>query len=303
MVFVLGIERSSSTWLSNILDMHPGTEVYMEPLSENTSRFTHWPSRFEIIDDLPSKARYFREEFEQLKKRKRFIFSRLSDKSLAWKVDIMLARRLWGISGRARDFFELNFHRAEVKMFPPKSQKTVTVIKELRLNFNAALIPQIDPDAKVVVILRNFASNIRSIEHQIEAGNLRGLAAILKKRYDNADIRTIFDYWATSYNTLLSDLDEHNVDYLLVKQEDLIQREKPTIDGLLEFLDLQPSAILYDYVSASNKSGKGKHSTNRDHESILKKDQQAEKELRPLLEEQISKMNLHPLLKEHITKI
>lgn len=303
MVFVLGIERSSSTWISNILDMHPGTEVYMEPLSENTSRFAHWPVRFVKMDDLPSKARYFREEFEQLKKRKRFMFSRLFDKGLAWKIDIMLARRLWGISGRARDFFELNFHRAEVKRFPPKSQKTETVIKELRLNFNAALIPHIDRDAKVIVILRNFASNIRSIEHQIEAGNLKGLAAILKKRYGNADIHAIFDYWATSYNTLLSDLDEHNVDYLLVKQEELIRREKPTIEGLLEFLDLQPAETLYDYVSASNKSGEGKHTTNRDHEAILEKDRQAEKELRPMLEEQISGMDLHPLLKKHITKI
>lgn len=302
MIFVLGIERSATTWVSNILDMHPGTELYMEPLSGNTSRFNGWPDRFERVGDLSERAQYFREEFEQLKERKRFLFSRVSDSNVAWNTDIEIARKLWGVSLTARDFFELNFHRVGSQVYPPKSQHPIPVIKELRLNFNARLIRKIDPDAKVIVILRNFASNVLSIEDQVKSGNLEELTGLLREKYSTVDITTIFTYWAESYNSLLADLEKTDTDFLLVRQEDLIKNGIESVDKLFGFLELQPASTVYDYLYASNKSGSGKHSTDRDHDAILNKNREAEEKLRPVLKEQIQSISWHPLLKESVIK-
>ena len=302
MIFVLGIERSATTWVSNILDMHPGTELFMEPLSVNISRFEDWPNRFVKIQNLSEKARYFREEFERLKKRKRFLLTRISDADLAWNADIMAARKLWKISPAARDFFELNFHRSGGGGYPPKSDHPIPVIKELRLNYNAGLIPEICPDAKAIVILRNYAGNVRSIEHQIKQGNLDELAELLRTKYGNINTTAIFDYWATSYNTLVGDLERAGTEFLIVQQEELIRQGKEPVASLLSFMGLQPVSAVYDYLSASNKRGSGKHSTNRDHKAILEKNRQAERELRAVLEKQIDNIAWHPLLKESINK-
>src|SRR5699024_7242617 len=226
MVFVLGIERSATTWVSNILDMHPGTELFMEPLSTNISCFSDWPNRFKKIEDLSGKARYFREEFEQLKKRKRFLLTRISDANLAWNADMMAARKCWKISPRARDFFELNFHRLKGWEYPSKSANPIPVIKELRLNYNTELIPKISPTAKVIVILRNYAGNIRSIEHQFKQENLQELAELLRAKYGNTDVTAIFDYWATSYNTPLNALEKNGTEFMILQQEELIRSGK-----------------------------------------------------------------------------
>src|SRR5699024_11374203 len=107
MIFVLGIERSATTWVSNILDMHPGTELFMEPLSANISGFKDWPNRFKKIQDLSDKAHYFREEFEQLKKRKRFLLTRISDTNLAWNTEKMDGRKRGNNTPNANDYLKL----------------------------------------------------------------------------------------------------------------------------------------------------------------------------------------------------
>src|SRR5699024_7381309 len=302
MVFVLGIERSATTWISNILDMHPGTELFMEPLSANISGFKDWPNRFKKIQDLSDKAHYFREEFEQLKKRKRFLLTRISDTNLAWNTDMMAARKWWNISPKARDFFELNFHRIKGREYPSKSAKPIPVIKELRLNYNAELIPKISPAAKVIVILRNYAGNIRSIEHQFKQENLQELAELLRAKYGNTNVTTIFDYWATSYNTLLGVLERTGTRFMILQQEELIRSGKKSANELLSFIGLEHASAVYDYLAASNKKGTGKHSTDRDHDAILEKNRRAESELQPLLRKQIDRISWHALLKERIIK-
>lgn len=302
MVFVLGVERSATTWVSNILDMHPGTEVYMEPLSINISVLRDWPNRFNKIENSSEKARYFLEELNIIKDRKKFLLGLISDADWAWKIDMNMGKKFWNISSRARDFFELNFHRRGVTGYPPKSKNPLLVFKELRLNYNAPLIKKIDPDAKVVVVVRNYAANVKSIAKQIERGNLLELAALLEKRYGGTSLKNIFDYWSSSYNTLLNDLDDEGINYLLVKQEDLIKSGDETVNQLFNFVSLTPVSSVYNYLEASNTAGNGKHSTNRNHNDIIEENKRAEKELNPVLAEQIKSIEWHPSLREVITR-
>lgn len=303
MVFVLGIERSATTWLSNILDMHPASELYMEPLSQNISRFKEWPDRFTNIEDKSAKANYFYNEFLHLKNRKRFLFSKISDADWAWKTDMETAQKLWKISPFARDFFELNFHRRQTTGYPPKSDNPLQIIKEVRLNFNAPVIKQIDQKVRVVVILRNYAATVQSIQKQIKKGNLKELSQLLKDKYGDTDTESVFEYWAQSYNTLLHDLDSEKINYLLVEHEDLITAGSNTVDKILDFLGLDSASSVYKYLQASNKSGSGKHSTNRSHAEVLEQNRQAERTIYPQLAERIARTKFHPTLQNSITKL
>lgn len=302
MVFVLGIERSATTWASNILDMHPATELYMEPLSQNISRFKNWPDRFTNIEDPAEKARYFRSEFTHLKNRKKLLFSRIKDADWAWKSDMKIAQKFWRILPFARDFFELNFHRRDPSGYPSKSKNPLQIIKEVRLNFNVPVIRKIDRDARVIVILRNYAATTQSIQKQIKKGNLKELSRLLQGRYGNTDTEAIFDYWAQSYNSLLYDLDTEKIDYLLIQHSDLITSGKETVQSIFDFLGLDLTPSVYEYLDVSNKRGSGKHSTNRSHAEILEENRKAERTLYPQLAERIAKVELHPALQNVVTK-
>lgn len=302
MIFILGIERSATTWVSNIIDMHPGTELYMEPLSSNVSRFERWPNRFIKIQNVSQKAKYFKEEFNYIKNRKRLLFTRVYDTNWAWHIDMKIGQKMWGNSSIARDFFELNFHRRETTGYPSKNAKPIRVIKELRLNFNAPVIKEINSNTKVVVILRNYAANIQSIAKQIEKGNLVELNQILQNKFGKTNINTIFSFWANSYNVLLKDLENENINYLLIKHKDLITSGKETIKQLFQFIGLPLVPSVYNYLVTSNKKGSGKHNTNRNHADVVEKNRQAEKELYPMLAEHISGVEWHPLLQDFVTK-
>lgn len=303
MIFVLGIERSATTWVSNILDMHPGTALYMEPLSKNTSRFKKWPHRFVKINDLSTQARYFNTEFDYLKKRKRFLFNSITDADWAWRCDIKISQKFWDASARARDFFELNFNRMGTSGYPAKQTHTVEIIKELRLNYNVPLLKHIHPGVKVVVVLRNYAANVQSVVHQIHKGNLSELAELLQDQFGKINEQTIFDYWAESYNQLFNELEAEQIPHFVVRQDDLIQSGKETVDGLLSFLDLASAPSVYNYLSRSNDTGGGKHSTKRDHNAIMEQNRQAENKLRPQLATQIDEINWHPVLRKEIKKL
>src|SRR5699024_6041341 len=116
----------------------------------------------------------------------------------------------------------------------------------LRMNYNAELIPKINPTAKVIVILRNYAGNIRSIRHQFKQTNLQELAELLRTKYGNTNATTVFDYWATSYNTLLGALERTGTDFMILQQEELIRSGRKSADKLLSFIGLEPASTVYD---------------------------------------------------------
>ena len=51
-IFILGSERSGSTWLANIFDAHPGVEFYMEPFADYAGIFPEVPGRNIYIDEV-----------------------------------------------------------------------------------------------------------------------------------------------------------------------------------------------------------------------------------------------------------
>lgn len=304
MIFIAGIERSASTWVSNLLESHPDTEVFMEPLSVFTTRFQKWPNRFEVIDDPDEKASYFRSELSVLKGRKRWLLTRLSEQSAAWNIDLTLAEFLVRknlASDHLTDFFELNFHRKDSYQWFPKSDSgRVDVVKTLRMNFNPLLFERIDPASKVIITVRDMASNVRSILKQMEQGNLSELETVLAEKYGSVNVNTVFRYWRDSYNSLFSYTDSAATEIYIFDHTEMLFNPEKIVHELMEFTGLKKSRSVQSYLEASNRSGQGIHNTNRSHSKLLNQIEQDKEYIYPRIDESLLSTDLHPQLEKRI---
>lgn len=279
-VFVLGVERSATTWISNILEAHPNTCVYMEPLSRTVSGLKSWPRRFTKISDLDSYAKYFRQEFRNLRNRRRFLFTRYFDAGLAWKVDSTLATFVddnFNVS-QASDFLELNFHRLNEDFKFPSKESSITVVKEVRLNYNVDLTKKINQDSKVIVPIRGYAPVIKSIKRHFKKGALVELKEDLMSRFGDIGDRTIFKYWVSSYNKILKSMDSKNISYKILYHENYIQ-DVNKIFKVFDWLGLVHSESTRTYVKKSSQHGEGRHTTQRSHTNLLERAKKAEIEM------------------------
>lgn len=299
MLFILGIERSATTWVSNLMEAHPSTKVYVEPMSVLTARYKHWPNRFKKITDLNSKAGYFRDEFKLIREHKTWLLTSFSSSAFAWKFDLWFSNwlvRKQMASEAARDFSEVNFHRKAQLKVDKDDQAALEIIKELRLNFNAQIISQIDPNARVLVVVRNVFANIQSILSHIEKGNLIELKSLLLEKDGDITAKSIYAYWRDSYNQLLQKLDEVNTPYMLLDHTELIQNPKSTIREISNLAGLSDIEPILNYFWDSNTEGKGIHNTNRRHEDLLTQNRKAKEEILPQIEDVLVISELYPTL-------
>lgn len=304
MIFVLGIERSATTWVANILDQYPHSDIYMEPLSGFNSRFGKWPdSRFDRLDDIKSKAIYFREEFEMLCGNRRWLLTRLSDSSAAWRADLALAELLVRkncASDGVKDFLELNFHRKTGGRSSSRQPPRHTVIKELRLNYNADLLPELDPDVKVLVVIREMASCVRSIMRHLEKGNLVDLAADLEREYTTVDLAAVGSYWVRSYKTLLDTLAKEDVPHRVVSHTALMQNPRAHVEDIFQFLGWEVDEQVEAYLVRSDTEGTGKHDTRRSRATLLSRMNSDRETVYPRIPEQVEQALQHPRLQAYV---
>lgn len=301
MIFILGIERSATTWLSNLFEAHPKTMVYVEPLSRLTGQFENWPDRFSKISDKENMAEYFLDEFENIRNHKTWLLTKFFSVPLAWKFDLwfsnFLVRKNLAVTA-ARDFSEINFHRKN-QLYVKKSDFIEhEIVKELRLNFNADIIKYIDGDARVLVIVRNVFANIDSIIQNMKKGNLQELKESLLRHYGEINLEVVYKYWRDSYNSLLNTLDKSEMAYMVVNHTDLLKNPKEEVKQLADFAGLEDYSSLVEFVSSSNTKGEGIHNTNRNHRALLKRNREAERNILPHIQELIEKDSLHPKLRD-----
>lgn len=303
MIYILGIERSATTWTANILDHHPQLDVYMEPLSDFNARFKDWPNRFSKLQNPEERTHEFRKEFEILKRHRRLFLTRLTDSPQTWRSDLKLAQLLARkklAPGFVKDFLETNFHRKGRTISLTKQEPAQIVIKELRLNFNASLIPLIDNKPKVVVLIRDMASNVRSVMTYMDQGYLTELKSDLEKHYGKIDPKILCTYWIESYNELITTLQHHKIPYKITSHTDLLEKPGEATKKIFHFLNLPVAETVSKYLEISDDSSRGVHSTNRNRENLLKQIKKDQNYIYPLVEEELKKIKQHPFLKQYI---
>lgn len=284
-VFILGCERSGSTWLANIFDAHPDAEVFVEPFVSRTGLFGAVPGRNTYLPEAgPALVEAVGAGFARLPAGKYGLMYHPGAPVPLARVDRAVIRayerlvRLLGVelSHRLGRYAALNFHTLGAPFKPPSRSRAAprhTVVKELRLNFKVALLAHVFPRAKCIVTLRHPGAQIASVLRQLSRKHLGELRESLVAlpgcirgcdrlaRYLPADqavdlSRSVEDtlalWWVANYDVLIGDLTAHGLAHRVVLHEDLSLEPERVVANLFAFcgVDMQPRVT--DYLRQSS---------------------------------------------------
>ncbi|HEX6791344.1 MAG TPA: sulfotransferase [Candidatus Krumholzibacteria bacterium] len=279
--FLLGCERSGSTWLANILDAHEGVELMMEPFAPHARLFAEFPPRHvHIAQSSAGLEEMVRRGLPATLPRKYSLLYRPGRPARLRAIDAALVREFRRVHRRLRltpplsslqwellnlNLSEIPTHLRARKQWPPVHY----AVKELRLNLKVPVLRGAFPEARYVVIVRNPAAQLTSIRRWFEQGRLGELAASLKtladhtlrspelERYrpwlgssDRDDL--LVAWWFINYETLIGDLERTGAKMLLIRHEEMSAEPEAGARALFEFLGLPPSRSAAGFVSASS---------------------------------------------------
>jgi hypothetical protein len=281
-IFLLGAERSGSTWLANIFDAHPAVDAYMEPLADFARIFPEVPARHISIDEVDGLG--LRQPLERLRKLKYPLLYRpgmpglLKDLEFrAFKTLIRLgARRSASLHLAFRRYKALNLNSSKIPR-QYRSNKAASpkafIVKELRLNFKARALAVDFPLARVVIAIRNPGAQITSVISLIQKGRLgelrRGLPFFLEavrhqrklQKYQSllANLRGPDDlegqlilWWIVNYDVLLHDVRLSRLPYRVIRHEEIATNPHVVASELLAWCDLSYNGPVQRYVDFSS---------------------------------------------------
>lgn len=269
-VFLLGVERSGSTWLASMFGACADVAFVMEPLApyalfapgipQRCARVCAWDAG--MIEHLRAGVDEARQLHAAPPTRRERWLERLTSRA-AWDAEADLAARL-GMAPPLRALRRrlLNLHGEGGTM------GRRLVVKELRLNLAAPLVRAAWPDARFVVALRDPLPQVASIVKQFERGGLREVQAALTALSawaaldpsatarlgevpDATDVpgRAAW-YWAWQYDTLLRDLE--SAPHHVVAHEDISGAAEDGAGAIFSFAQLPFSDAVRTHVVASS---------------------------------------------------
>ena len=285
--FILGCERSGSTWVSNVLDIHPDVEFIMEPFADYAKIFPGFPDRnvylFSSNNDL---MRIIEEGYSGLHKIKYSLFYKRGRPVFLHTIDSTV-RYIYGkicqiINAspgiKWSQFDLLRLHLMEIPISEHIKKNTnyrLTVTKELRLNFKLKALSQSFPKAKYGITIRHPGAQISSILNLFKLGHLgelrRSLYSFLDsvftgKRFEkyhglrstidsNSEIEDILlVWWIVNYEILIEDCKQNELDYQLFFHEDLSSDPIGGFEKMFSFLGLDyPEAVKQFVVTMSTQ--------------------------------------------------
>jgi len=282
--FILGCERSGSTWLSNVLDAHSGIEFFMEPFADYANLFPDFPCRNQYIEPDDDRLMQVVSEGYNNISVKKYLFFYSRRKSLRWKkVDRTIAKLYTCVSRwlkfsvplRIQQFELLNLNAADIPykwQVMKDEEPSLSVTKELRLNFKIGLMARTFPQAKYIIIVRHPGAQVASIMRLFSRGNLGELRRSLSSLYSHVHNCSRFDkysghyqcldessdlhevlllWWLINYETLIEDCKKFKVDFKIVYNEELSQNPEDEFQKIFLFLGLEYTQDIRDYITHS----------------------------------------------------
>ena len=183
LVFVLGTQRSGTTWLANIFDSHPDCLHFYEPFAPGYGIFPYMPGEFVYLDPpATAVATRLKHDLPRLVERRSRLFdpvhaSRRQFQAEAWvmgNLETWSRRAHLAPPAFAAQFNLLHLNRlgqSPVAYFP-KGDPRVTAIKEVRLYFKAAFLAHTFPEAKFIHVVRHPAAVVNSMTSFLKRGRL-----------------------------------------------------------------------------------------------------------------------------------
>lgn len=184
LVFLLGTQRSGTTWLANIFDSHPECLHYYEPFAPDYRLFPYFPHEFRHVA-LPATelAGRLRADLPHLVSHRSKLFDPIHFTRRQFEIEASLMRNLERYGYRRYHIAMLRFaaqfnllHLNRIGQQPiaffEKSDIRLTAIKEVRLYLKVPFLAEALEHARFVHVMRHPAAVVSSMEHQMKQGRL-----------------------------------------------------------------------------------------------------------------------------------
>jgi Sulfotransferase family len=184
LLFILGTQRSGTTWLANIFDSHPDCLHFYEPFAPAYGIFPYFPDEFVYLDP-PAKpiATRLRSDLPRLVERRSRLFDPVhaSRRQFQFEAWLMGGIETWGRRARvgapafASQFNLLHLNRIgqqPVAYFSKSDHIHLTAIKEVRLYFKLPFLAATFPDARFIHVVRHPAAVVNSMTNFLKRGRL-----------------------------------------------------------------------------------------------------------------------------------
>jgi hypothetical protein len=284
--FILGCERSGSTWVSNVMSTHPGVDGFMEPFADYANIFPGFPSRNLCVDE-PSRAleQLVRDGFEKLPALKyAYLYRpgrnpsfRRADAARAAALRIACRALRMQSPPKCTQFELLNLGQTEIParfLVRGSHEKTCMVVKELRLNFKVALLKETFPESRCLIVMRHPCTQVASIlrlyregklaelrratltfsEHVLESRLLGKYRHLVRDWDDKSLEHRLLVWWIINYGVLLEDCRRLEVGYQILKHEDLCEHPPQSFREAFDFFELDFPQSVQDYVDYTSKA-------------------------------------------------
>jgi hypothetical protein len=281
-IFILGIQRSGTTWLANIFDSSPDVLLFMEPFSVPYNIFPEFPESSFFLDhssnsldnllqvEMPSRM---------LKYKSLFLKHSMVDPNL-FRLEhglVSLINRMGrfgpiGLVNRTKKFELLNLNRTD-KNYPiikKNNNPSFWAIKELRLAGKIPLLISAFPKAKFIVIMRHPCATVLSILRWFDKGRLIELLQDLETYLEKIEVQKISNsyqqlisrcksgslahkvalYWRISYETMFKQL-ENKASVQFVTYEQVAIGTQEACMQIFSRLEIPWSSSIEDYISFS----------------------------------------------------
>lgn len=282
LVFILGTQRSGTTWLANILDSSPETLLFVEPFAP----------AYDIFPEFPEASFFFEHSSDYLDHllKVEMPVRLLRYKSLIFKKSMTSAKWFWierwlirmaakkpqllpiRVQNRIRKFELLNLNRTDdnYPLYPKDRHPSVWAIKELRLAGKIPVLQTAFPGAHFILIMRHPCATVHSILNWFDKGRLGELRQDLETYLLKIEGQTISKfykkliaacrtatlahklglYWRISYETILRQL-EHYPRVKLIVYEQLALHPHETIEETFKHIGLPFSDSSKNYLTYS----------------------------------------------------
>ena len=305
-VLILGCERSGSTWLANIFDSHPRVELFMEPFAQYAGLFPGFPDRNVYLEAGNAELISFvKDGFRRLQEIKypffyrpgKPIYLKAVDRFLVHQYRYLGALMKYRVPSLIEQYELLNLHTSKIPLRRQVRKSTygsVSVTKELRLNFKVGCLAKAFPEAVYVIPLRHPGAQISSIVQLFAKNHLGELRRSLlvftdslgkchrfKKYWHAINTRNVGKllesklvlWWLINYDVLIEDLRVNKLNHHIVYHEDISENPGKVVADVFETCDLDMEQNVRDYLNTSSKSGtkhKSPIDTSRDSANYYK---------------------------------
>lgn len=286
LVFILGTQRSGTTWLANIFDSHPDCLHFYEPFAPAYGIFPYFPGEFTYLEPPATRlAARLRHDLPRLVSKRSVLFDPVHESHGQFAVEAWLMGQIESGARRARltppafaaQFNLLHLNRIgqhPVAYFPKGDHIRVNAIKEVRLYFKLPFLAETFPDARFIHIVRHPAAVVSSMMNFLQRGRLveirdhiddfAGMVAA-QPRFEH--YRPLLDrvqhgtlpeklaaYWRIANETLAADASVVRERTLHVVYEDLATDPLARVAAMFDWCGLSMPASTDAYVRDSSTS-------------------------------------------------